>query len=105
MGDFSHGHIPRKYLDSTGGEDHQFLFIMQDSFLTQHLLEPMQRECIRYSFAFTKLISGQCQNTRIIGNSGHNQPHFDIKVKYKIKKYTRNFHEGKYKDMRKYLKS
>ena len=40
MGDFNHGHIQWKSLESTGGEDHQFLFLIQDSFLTQHVIEP-----------------------------------------------------------------
>ena len=40
MGDFYHGHIQWKSLESTGGEDQQFLFLIQDSFLTQHVLEP-----------------------------------------------------------------
>ena len=34
MGDFNHGHIQWKSLESTGGEDQQFLFLTQDSFLT-----------------------------------------------------------------------
>ena len=40
-----------------------------------------------------------------LGNTDHNQIHFDIKVnqKIQIKKYRRNFHKGKYKDTRKYL--
>ena len=40
-----------------------------------------------------------------LGNSDHNQIHFDIEVKSEStnKKYRRNFHKGKYKDMRKYL--
>ena len=41
-----------------------------------------------------------------LGNSDHNQIHFDIKVKSESKNkktYRRNFHKGKYKDMRKYL--
>ena len=40
-----------------------------------------------------------------LGNSDNNQIHFDIKVKSesKDKKYRRNFHKGKYKDIRKYL--
>ena len=40
MGDFNYGHIQWKSLESTGGEDKQFLFLIQDSFLTQHVLEP-----------------------------------------------------------------
>ena len=57
MGDFNHGHIKYKSLESTGGEDQQFLLLIQDSILTQHVLEPT------FSFVFTKRISGQCQNT------------------------------------------
>ena len=40
MGYFNHGHIQWTSLESTGGENQQFLFLIQDSFLTQHVLEP-----------------------------------------------------------------
>ena len=40
MGDFNHGHIQRKSLEIAGGEDQHFLFLIQDSFLTEHVLEP-----------------------------------------------------------------
>ena len=40
MGYFNHGHIQWNSLESTGGEDQQFLFLIQDSFLTQYELEP-----------------------------------------------------------------
>ena len=63
MGDFNHGHIQWNSLESTGIEDQQFLFLIQDSFLTQHVLESNKgRKCIRYSFVITKRISGQCKN-------------------------------------------
>ena len=41
-----------------------------------------------------------------LGNSNHDQIHFDIKVKSESKNkktYRRNFHKDNYKDMRKYL--
>ena len=41
-----------------------------------------------------------------LGNSDHNQIHFDINVKSESKNkktYRRNFHEGNFKDMTKYL--
>ena len=41
-----------------------------------------------------------------LGNSDHNQIHFDINVKAESKNektYWRNFHKGNFKDMRKYL--
>ena len=44
MGDFNHGHIQWKSLESTRGNDQQFLFLIQDSFLTQHVLEPTRGE-------------------------------------------------------------
>ena len=44
MGDFNHGHIHWKSLESTGGEDQQFLFLIQDRFLTQHVLESTRGE-------------------------------------------------------------
>ena len=44
MGYFNLGHIQWKYLESTGGEDKQFIFLIQDSFLTQHVLEPTMGE-------------------------------------------------------------
>ena len=34
MGDFNHGHIQWKSLETTAGEDQQFLFLIQESFLT-----------------------------------------------------------------------
>ena len=44
MGDFNHGHIQWKSVESTGGEDKHFLFLIQESFLTQHVLEPITGE-------------------------------------------------------------
>ena len=44
MGDFNYGHIQWKSLESTGGEDQPFLFLIQDSFLIQHMLEPTRGE-------------------------------------------------------------
>ena len=38
MGDFNNGHIQWKSLERD--EDQQFLLLIQDSFLTQHVLEP-----------------------------------------------------------------
>ena len=40
MGNFNNGHIQCKSLESKGGEDQQFLLLIQESFFTQHLLEP-----------------------------------------------------------------
>ena len=66
MGDFNHGHIQWKSLESTGGEDQQYIFLIQDKFLTQRYSRARTnqwRERIIYSFVITKRISGQCKNT------------------------------------------
>ena len=39
MGDFNHGRIQWKSLESVGVDDHQFLLQTQDCFLTKHVLE------------------------------------------------------------------
>ena len=44
MGDFNHGHIQWNSLESTGGEDQQFLLLIQDIFHTQRVLEPTKGE-------------------------------------------------------------
>ena len=92
MGDFNHGHIQWNSLESTGIEDQQFIFLIQDSFLTQHVLEPTRGENVLYI-----VLSSQKElvdNVKIfepLGNSDHNQIHFDINVKSesKIRKRTR----------------
>ena len=38
MGDFNHGNIKWDSQQSTGVEDQQFLCLVQDNFLTQHVL-------------------------------------------------------------------
>ena len=107
MGDFNHGHIQWNSLESTGIEDQQFLCLIKDSFLTQHVLEPTRGENV-----LDIVLSSQKElvdNVKIfepLGNSDHNQIHFDINVKSESKNkktYKRNFHKGNYKDMRKYL--
>ena len=40
MGEFNHGHIKWDTQRSTGVEDQKFMYLVQDNFLTQHVLEP-----------------------------------------------------------------
>ena len=40
MGDFNHENIKWDTLQSTGVEDQTFVCLVQDNFLTQHVLEP-----------------------------------------------------------------
>ena len=107
MGDFNHGRIQWKSQQSTGSEDQKFLNLVQDSFLTQHVLEPTRGENV-----LDIVLSSQKEfidNVRIcepLGCSDHNQIYFIIKVKgeqnRKIR-YRKKFHKGRYKDMRKHL--
>ena len=104
MGDFN---IQWKSQQSTGREDQKFFNLVQDSFLTQHVLEPTRGENV-----LDIVLSSQKEfidNVRIcepLGCSDHNQIYFIIKVKgeqnRKIR-YRKKFHKGRYKDMRKHL--
>ena len=106
MGNFIHGHIQCKFLESTGGEDQHFLLLIQNNFLTQHVLEPTGGEHALY--LVLSLQNEFVDNVKIhqpLGDSDYNQIHFDIKEKSEctIIKYGRNFHQCNYKDIRKYL--
>ena len=107
MGNFNHGHIQWKSLESTGGEDQLFLFLIQDSFLTQHVPETTRGDnVLDIDLLSQKELVDNVKIHEPLGNSDHNQIHFDINVKSESKtKKTcrRNFHKGNYKDMRKYL--
>ena len=105
MGDFNHGHIQWKSLESTTGEDKQFLLLIQDSFLTQHVLEPTRGDIVLYLVLYSQ--NELVDNVKIhdqLGNSDHYQIHFDIKVKSEStnKKIRRNFRKRKYIDMKNY---
>ena len=107
MGDFNHGHIQWKSLQSTGSKGQQFLNLVQDSVIIQHVLEPTRGKNV-----LDIVLSSQkefVENVKIcepLGCSDHNQIYFIIKVKgewnRKIR-YRKNYHKGRYKDMRKYL--
>ena len=83
MGDFNHRHIHWKSLESTGGEEQQFIFLIQESFLTQHVLEPTRGENVLDIVLSSQkeLVDNIKINDKIHGNSDHNQIHFDINVK------------------------
>ena len=76
MEDFNHGLIQWKYLESTGGEDQQFLFLIQ------HVLEPTRGEnVLDIVVSSQKELVENVQLYEPLGNSDHNQIHFDINVK------------------------
>ncbi len=105
MGDFNHGDIqPWDVLESTGIEDQPFMCIIQDNFLTQHVLEPT-----RGARVLDLVLSSQKEfvdNVKIqepLGSSDHNQLHFNIKIKSdktKVSRCRRNFRKGNYKEIR-----
>ena len=86
MGNFNYGHIQWKSLESTGGEDQQFLFLIQDSFLTLHVLEPTRGEnVLDIVLSLQKELVDNVKILEPLGNSDHNQVHFDINVKSESK--------------------
>ena len=87
------------------GEDQQFLFLIQESFLTQHVLEPTRGGNLLKFLSSQKELMDNVKLYEPLDNSDHNQIHFDVNIKSKSKNkktYRRNFHKGNYKDIRKY---
>ena len=107
MGDFNHGNIKWDSQQSTGVEDQKFLCLVQDNFLTQHVLEPT-----RAARVLDIVLSPQKEfvdNVVIqepLGSSDHNQLHFNINIKSdktKVKQCRRDFRRGNYEEIRKSL--
>ena len=99
--------MPWDTLQSTGVEDQTFLCLIQDNFLTQHVLEPT-----RATRVLDIVLSSQKElvdNVKIkeqLGSSDHNQMHFDINIKSdrtKVKQCRSDFGNGNYKEIRKSL--
>ena len=82
MGDFNHWNIKWDTLQSTGAEDQTFLCLVQDNFLTQHVLEPTKAERVLDIVLFLqKKIVDNVLIQEPLGSSDHNQLHFNIKQK------------------------
>ena len=107
MGDFNHGNIKWDTLQSTGVEDQQFLCLIQDNFLTQHVLEPTRAaRILDIVLSSQKEFVDNVVIQEPLGSSDHNQLHFNIKiksVKTKVKQCRRDFRKGNYKEIRKRL--
>ena len=107
MRDFNHGNIKWDTLQSTGVEDQAFLCLVQDNFLTQHVLEPIRAARILYIvLSSQKEFVDNVVIQEPLGSSDHNQLHFNIKIKSdktKVKKCRRDFRKGNYKEIRKSL--
>ena len=82
MGDFNHGNIKWDSQQSTGVENQTCLCLVQDNFLTQHVLEPT-----RAARVLDIVLSSQKEfvdNVVIqepLGSSDRNQLHFNITIK------------------------
>ena len=83
MGDFNHGHIIQwTSLQSTGREDQEFYNFVQDSFLSQHVLEPTRgKNVLDIVLSSQKEFVDNVNICEQLGCSDHNQIHFIIKVK------------------------
>ncbi len=100
MGDFNHGNIKWDTLQSIWVEDQKCLCLVQDNFLTQHVLQPT-----REARVLDIVLSSQKEfvdNVGIqepLGSSDHNQLHFNINIKSdktKVKQCRRDFRKGNY---------
>jgi hypothetical protein len=82
MGFFNHGRIQWKSLQSTGSEEQKVLNLVQDSFLTQHVLEPTRGEnMLDIVLSSQKEFVDNVKICEPLGCSDHSQIHFIIKVK------------------------
>ena len=80
-GDFNHGNIKWDTLQSTGVEYQTFVCLVQDNFLTQHVLEPTRATRILYIvLSSQKELVDNVELKEPLGSSDHNQMHFNINV-------------------------
>ena len=80
LGDFNHGNIKWDTLQSTGVEDQKFLCLIQDNFLTQHVLVPTRAtRILDIVLSSQKELVDNVKIKEPLGSSDHNQMHFDIK--------------------------
>ena len=107
MGDFNHGNIKWDTMQSTGVEDKQFVCLVQDNFLTQHVLEPTRAtRVLDIVLSSQKELVDNVNIKEPLGSSDHNLMHFNINIKSdrtKVKQCRRDFGKGNYKEIRKSL--
>ena len=107
MGDFNLGNIKWDTLQSTGVEDSTFVCLVQDNFLTQHVLEPTRAaRVLDIVLSSQKEFVDNVEIQEPLGSSDHNQLHFNINIKSdkaKVKQCRRDFRKGNYREIRKNL--
>ena len=100
MGDFNHGNIKLDTLQN-------ILCLVQNNFLTQHVLEPTRAaRILDIVLSSQKEFVDNVVIQEPLGSSDHNQLHFYIKIKSdktKVKQCRRDFRKGNYKEIRKNL--
>ena len=105
MGDFKNRNIKLDTLQSTGVEDQKLLCLLQDNFLTLHVLEPTRTtKVLNIVLSSQKEIVDNVKIKEPLGSSDHNQMHFNINIKSdrtKVKQCRRDFGKGNYKKIRK----
>ena len=103
IGNFNHGNIKWDTLQSTGVEDQTFLCLVQENFLTQHVLEPTRAaRILDIVLSSQKEFVDNVVIQEPLGSSDHNQLHVSIKIK-SDKQCRRDFRKGNYKEIRKRL--
>ena len=88
-----------------GVEDQKLLCLVQDNFLTQHVLEPTRAaRVLDIELSSQKEFVDNVVIQEPLGSSEHNQLHFNIKSdKTKVKQCRRDFRRGNYEKIRKSL--
>ena len=81
MGDFNHGNIKWDSLQSTGIEDQKLLCLVQENVLTQRVLEPTRAaRVLDIVLSSQKEFVDNVVKQEPLGNSDHNQLHFNINI-------------------------
>ena len=95
------------YITEHMGRRPNVLCLVQDNFLTQHVLEPSRAaRILDIVLSSQKELADNVVIQEPLGSSDHNQLHFNINVKSdktKVKQCRRNFRIGNYKEIRKRL--
>ena len=104
MGGFNLGNIKWDTQQSTGVEDQKFVCLVQDNFLTQHVLEPTRAaRVLDIVLSSQKEFVDNVEIQEPLGSSDHNQLHFKINIKSdktKVKQCRRDFRRGDYEEIR-----
>ena len=95
------------FKQSTGIEDQQLWCLVQDNFLTQHVLEPTRAaRVLDIVLSSQKEFADNVVIQEPLVSSDHNQLHFNINIKSdktKVKQCRRDFRRGNYEEIRKSL--